>query len=118
MKLNFMTFMVRDIKASVAFYQELAGLKALNQMSLEAGEIVFLANGEGETMLELIEFQGVEKVTVKGMVLSFTAEGELRELREKALALGYSPSDIIERGLKPAHFTVADPDGIMVEFSV
>ena len=118
MKFNFITFMVRDIKESVVFYQELAGLQVVNRMSLEAGEIVFLANEKGETMLELIEFEGVEKVITKGMVLSFSAKGELEELREKALTLGYFPSEIIAEGPKPKHFTVADPDGIVVEFSV
>ena len=118
MKLNFITFMVRDIKKSVAFYQELAGLQVMRTISLEAGEIVFLANKKDETMLEFIEFDGVEKVQAKGMVLSFSAEGTLEELRARALELGYSPSEIIVKGPKPAHFTVTDPDEIIVEFCV
>lgn len=118
MKLNFITFMVRDINKSVAFYQELAGLQIINRISPGAGEIVFLANEKGETMLELIEFANVEKVVAKGMVLSFSAEDELEGLRDKAITLGYFPSEIIEQGPKPKHFTVADPDGIIVEFSL
>lgn len=118
MKLNFITFMVRDIKKSVVFYQELAGLQIVNRMSIESGEIVFLANEKGETMLELIEFEGVEKVVTKGMVLSFSAKCELEELRDKALTLGHFPSEIIAAGPKPKHFTVTDPDGIVVEFSI
>lgn len=116
MKLNFITFMVRNIEKSVAFYQELAGLQIINRISPAAGEIVFLANEKGETMIELIEFEGAEKVTAKGMVMSFSAKGELEELRDKAFDLGYSPSEIIEKGPKPKHFTVADPDGIIIEF--
>ncbi|MGI6160472.1 MAG: VOC family protein [Christensenellales bacterium] len=118
MKLNFITFMVRDIQKSVAFYQELVGLNIINRINLEAGEIVFLANAKGETMIELIEFGRAEKVTTKGMVMSFSAETALEDLREKVIALGYSPSDIIDKGPKPKHFTVLDPDGIVVEFSV
>ncbi len=118
MKFNFITFMVRDIKKSLDFYQNLAGLQIVRRISPEAGEIVFLANKENETMLELIEFSGVEKVKVKGMVLSFSAEGPLEELRAKALELGYMPSEIIAKGPKPAHFTLKDPDEIIVEFSV
>ncbi len=118
MKFNFITFMVRDIKKSVAFYQELAGLQIMRRISPEAGEIVFLANAQGETMLELIEFEGVEKVTARGMVVSFLAQGPIEALREKALSLGYFPSEIIPGGAKPKHFTVADPDGIVVEFCV
>lgn len=118
MRLNFITFMVRDIVKSTAFYQELVGLKTMNRISTDAGEIIFLANEKGETMIELIEFEGVEKVMAKGMVLSFTAEIELDLLRERAISHGYSPSEIIANGPKPKHFTVADPDGIIVEFSV
>lgn len=118
MKLNYITFMVRDIEKSVAFYKELASLQTMNSMSFDAGEIVFLANIQGETMLELIEFEGSDKVETKGMVISFSADIELEELRDKAIALGYSPSEIIDGKPKPKHFTVADPDGITVEFSV
>ena len=116
MKLNYITFMVRDIEKSIAFYQQLAGQQLINRMNPAAGEIAFLANEKGETMLELIEFEGTEKVVTKGMVMSFSAKGELEGLREKAITLGYSPSAIIIREPKPKHFTVADPDGIIVEF--
>ena len=118
MKLNFITFMVRDINKSVVFYQEMADLQIMNRMNPGAGEIVFMANAQGETMLELIEFEGVEKVVTKGMVMSFSVSCELEKLRKKAVALGYDPSEVIERGPKPKHFTVTDPDGIVVEFSV
>ncbi|NLG56865.1 MAG: VOC family protein [Clostridiales bacterium] len=116
MKLNYITFLVRDIKKAVSFYQNLAGLQTMDRLDLEAGEIVFLANAKGETMLELVGFEGAEKVMATGMVISFLAEGDLKALREKALALGYSPSDIITKAPKPKHFTVADPDGLVVEF--
>ncbi|MGI6497433.1 MAG: VOC family protein [Oscillospiraceae bacterium] len=118
MKLNYITFMVRNIEASLAFYKGLVDLHEINRIRLEAGEIVFLANANGETMLELIAFGGVEKVETKGMVMSFLAETMLEKLREKAVALGYSPSEIISKGPKPKHFTVMDPDGVVVEFSV
>ncbi len=117
MKLNFITMMVRDTKKAVAFYQELAGLQVVNHLCIEAGEIIFLANEKGETMLELIQFEHAEKVLAKGLVLSFSAADELEQLREKAVALGYLPSNIIAGGPKPKHFTVADPDGIIVEFA-
>ncbi len=118
MKLNFITFMVRDIKKSSAFYQELAGLQVVRRISPEDGEIVFLANEEGDTMLELVEFEKAEKITTKGMFMSFSADTELEKLREKAIALGYSPSEIFDKGPKPTYFNVPDPDGVIVEFGV
>ena len=118
MKLNYITFMVRNIAASTAFYRELAGLTVVRRISPPAGEIAFLANEAGDTMLELIEFEGVETVQATGMVVSFLAEGELEALREKAVQLGHSPSEIIDAGPKPKHFRILDPDGIVVEFGV
>lgn len=117
MKLNFITFVVRNIEKSVAFYQDLAGLEVLNRLSPRGGEIVFLANRNGETMLELAQFEGLEKVSTKGMFISFSAGENLVELREKAVELGYFPSEIIVGGPKPNHFTISDPDEITVEFS-
>lgn len=118
MKLNFITFMVRNIQNSMAFYQRLAGLQVVNRIGLERGEIVFLANAKGETMLELVALEGAEPVTAKGMFMSFTAGDRLDEIRERAISLGYAPSDIIAIGPKPKHFSVMDPDGVSVEFSV
>lgn len=118
MKLNYMTIMVRDLEKSLAFYQELAGLKLVRRFNPGPGEIAFLANGAGETMLELIQFDHAEKVEVKGMVLSFLAAEDLAVLREKALQLGYAPTEIISAGPKPDHFKVIDPDGIVTEFGL
>lgn len=118
MKLNYLTFMVRDIDKTIKFYQELAGLKVINRLNPGMGEIVFLSNGEEETMLEIIQFEQVEKVNAKGMVMSFKANSELEALREKAVSLGYDVSEIMNRPPKPIHFTVKDPDGIVVEFSI
>jgi len=110
--------MVKNIEKSVAFYKDLVGLQEIRRISLEAGEIVFLANKKSETMIELIEFTGSETVMTKGMVISFLANAELEEIRDKALALGYAPSKILTKGPKPPHFTVADPDGVVVEFGI
>lgn len=117
MRLNFITIMVRNMEKSLIFYQELVGLRVMNHMSMERGQIIFLANGEEETMLELIEFKNVEKARTKGIVMSYLAEEPLEDIRKKALELGYLPSDIVEQGTKPKHFTVEDPDGIAVEFT-
>lgn len=118
MKLNFITLMIRDIEKSTAFYQGLAGLHVVRRFNPGKGEIVFLANAEGETMLELIQFDDAEKVSAKGMIMSFLVRDDLSKLREDAVKLGYHPSEIIRGGAKPEHFTIADPDGIIVEFSV
>lgn len=118
MQLSYITFMIRDIEKTINFYEKLVGLHVVNRFNPGMGEIAFMSNADGETMLEFIQFEGVEKVSTKGMVISFRVEENINDLRQKADELGYSPSDIIEKGPKPKHFTVSDPDGIVVEFSI
>ena len=118
MKVEYSTFMSRDIERTIEFYEKLAGLKVVRRFNPGMGEIAFMANGEGETMLEFIQFDKAEKVSVKGMVMAFHTDMPLDALRAKAIELGYAPSEIIDVPPKPAHFTVADPDGLVVEFSV
>ena len=118
MKLNYITVMVRNMEKSLDFYEKLVGLKVMNKMEMAAGRIAFLSNGEGETMLEILEFADSEKVETRGMVMSYAAGESLEEIRARAEELGYSPSEITDMAPKPKYFTVLDPDGITVEFSV
>ena len=68
-------------------------------------------------MLELIQFDQAEKVTANGMVFSFLANKPLAQLKEQAAAMGFHASPIDSNPPKPAHFTVTDPDGLIVELS-
>ena len=115
MKLNFITIFVQNLERSVSFYQTVAGLQVVRRLQPAVGEIAFLANQEGETMLELIQLHQGESVSVKGMVFSFQAKEALEVYREVIEAAGYTPSPIIAQGPKPPHFTLQDPDGICVE---
>lgn len=118
MKLNYITFMVRDLEKTVSFYQELAGLHIVRRFNPGMGEIAFMADAQEATSLEFIQFDHVPKVETSGMTMSFQVNGNLDDIREKAIAMGYAPSEIIDKAPKPAHFTVNDPDGISVEFSL
>lgn len=120
MKLSFITLMVRDWKKSVQFYTELVGLKVMRSFDPGIGQITFLANAEGETMIEVIQprvpipcYEGT------GMTMSFLCPGQLEALndvREKAIAMGYVPTEIATGGPEPVNFKVKDPDGVNIEF--
>ena len=116
-KFNYMTIFVRDLERSCAFYEQLAGLQVLRRITPPGGQIAFLGNAPGETMLELVAFAQGEKVETRGLTVSFLAGEDLETLRRRAADLGYAPSEIVSHPPKPDHFTVADPDGIAVEFS-
>lgn len=118
MKLNYITFMVRDIEKTISFYQDFAGLKILRRFNPGPGEIVFMADDLGGTSLEFIQFDHSEKVKTAGMTMSFLVASDLEGLRERLEKAGYQPSGIVDHPPKPAHFVVADPDGVPVEFSL
>lgn len=117
MKLNYITIMVRDLEKSLNFYCNLVSLKLIKELNPPQGRIAFLADQQGDTMLELIQFEQAEKVTSTGMVFSFLAKRPLMELKEQSEAMGYLTSNIISGPPKPAHFTVTDPDGLIIEIS-
>ena len=118
MKINYITLMVRDIEKTVSFYEDFCGLKVLRRLSPGMGAIVFMGGEEPGTMLEFIQFEHAEKVSVKGLTMSFQVPSGLKELRGKLFAAGYQPSVIFDQPPKPAHFTVPDPDGVPVEFGL
>ncbi len=118
MKLACITVMVRDLERSEQFYWQFAGLQAVRRLEPAGGRIVFLADGAGDTALELVELPGAEPAAVRGLTLSFRVTSDLEALRERLERAGYVPAPIVDRPPKPRHFTVPDPDGLPVEFSV
>lgn len=110
--------MVRDLEKSVKFYSKLAGMSEVRRFTPNGrGEIVFMASDKAGSMLELIQFDNVPKVEVKGMTLSFYAGTKLEKVREKAILMGYATSEIVDMPPKSKYFTLFDPDGILVEFT-
>ncbi len=118
MKLNFLTFFIKDIDKTIEFYEELAGLKVEKRFTAGIGEIIFMGNGGDDTKLEFIK-PTVSELTYKqgsGMTMCFSCEGDLYDLRVKTVQIGYNPSDIYDKGPEPVNFKVLDPNGILVEF--
>jgi len=116
MKINYVTFMIRDIEKTIKFYTEIVDLKIQRRFNPGPGEIVFLADKEGDTILEFIEFPDAEKYEGKGLTLIFGHGGSLEELRQKTKEMGYEPTEMFTGGPGPDNFKLTDPDGIVVEF--
>ena len=118
MKLNFLTFFIKDIDKTIEFYEELAGLKVERRFNPGIGEIIFMGNGGDDTKLEFIKptVPGLGYKQGSGMTMCFYCDGDLEELRVKTVAIGYNPSDINDKGPEPTNFKVLDPNGILVEF--
>lgn len=117
MKMNFLTFGVRDLERSIEFYKEAAGLHVSLRFPISGGEIAFMAESDFDPMIELICAEGVPKYGGDGMILCFLADRPLEEIRQKVFGLGLKPTEIDSAGPQPVNFKVLDPDGIPVEFA-
>lgn len=118
MKIEFITFMVSDLNKTVAFYQEFAGLGVTRRFNAGPFEIAFMADSPDGTALEFVFSETAPKIQSAGMTIDFLAKSDLESLRERLLNAGYGPTEIVDSPPKPAHFSVEDPNGINVEFTL
>ena len=117
MKLCHITLSVKNLDASLRFYQEIAGLTI--QRRFPAGpelEIAFLADGETEVELICGGAPHDGAALGQGVSLGFVSpslEDTMALLREK----GYETDGVIERpNPRVSYFFALDPDGYRVQF--
>jgi lactoylglutathione lyase len=104
---------VRDIEASLKFYEEIIGLKVARRFFEPGAELAFL--GEGETKLELIQGKGAPH-TGGGVSIGFSVdslEEKMAFVQEKGIAVHSGP---FAPSPRTRFFFVADPDGVLVQF--
>lgn len=111
---------VKDLDASMKFYQDLLGMNLVKEMELEDCKLYFLADEDGQTQIELTHnFETPKDGYLSGSAFGhFAFETEnLEEFGQKMKNLGYDwaePPFIIDNyDLKVAF--IQDPDGNMVE---
>ncbi|NCA98521.1 MAG: VOC family protein [Clostridia bacterium] len=116
MKFLWTTLTVTDMDASLAFYQDIVGLKLQRRYVAGPGmEIAFL--GEGETQVELIKADAKPAVTIgKDISIGFQVESLDRMLdfvREKGIAVAVPP---VQPNPHIRFFYIEDPNGLRVQF--
>ena len=110
-----LTFMVRDVEKSIQFYEGFVGLKIQKKFKHGAGDVVFLADQNGATQIELVYVPSPIKVETKGMTVCFE-NPDLDGIYKKAQENSLNPSDIRNPDPENRYFYVYDPDGISIEF--
>lgn len=113
MKLAHVTIYTAKLEESVSFYENFCGLKVQQEMK-EPSHIVFLANGEGETAIELIE-NADAAYKGNGISMGFHVDDVTayhKFLEEK----GFMPTPIFSPNPHVKFFFVEDPNGLEVQF--
>ena len=114
MQLKHITFRVRDLDKSIAFYEKMAGLGLVRRFAVEGTELAFLADSKGGTEVELVHTPGGQTFSGSGFFLCFSCD-ELDRMHQLAEDEGFAPSPIRDPGDGTRYFYVYDPDGVSVQ---
>ncbi len=113
MKFLWCTIYVKDIEASLRFYQEIVGLPVTRRFSEPGAELAFL--GDGDTKLEIIEGKG-EPHSGGGVSIGFLVnnlEEKMDFVKKRGISVHSGPFTPSPR---TRFFFVSDPDGVLVQF--
>jgi lactoylglutathione lyase len=115
MKYCWCTIMVRDLDASLAFYQNVLGLKIGRRFqSPDGADIVFLSDGDSAEV-ELIRNEKAVKYEGRGLSLGFQTPNladAMAAVKAKGIEIVRGP---IKVGGGTEFFYVRDPDGVEIQ---
>jgi len=108
-----LTLRVKNLEKSVEFYETMTELAITRRFKTGEGEIAFLANKDGETMVELVCMPEGQTFAGTGFFICFLTD-KLDAMHELAQARGLNPSDIRNPDPVSRYFYIYDPDGVSV----
>ncbi len=115
MKLMHVTIRTDKFEEEVNFYKEVAGLQITRDMRPMGRDIVFLANNEHATEIEIIKDEEAKDAGNDNISIGFKSDDLVRkmeELEEK----GIRTSGLIKPSPMVKFFFVTDPAGVKVQF--
>ncbi len=115
MKMQHVTIHTAKLEESVKFYEEIAGLTVQSELRGKGPhDIVFLANVEGETCVELLEDpEGAYRGD--GLSMGFAVEDVIR-FRQELIDRGLIVTPIICPNPQVSFFFTKDPNGVEIQF--
>lgn len=113
MRFLWCTIYVKDIDASLRFYQDIVGLPVTRRFSEPGAELAFLC--DGDTKLEIIQGKG-EPYSVRGVSIGFLVnnlEEKMAFIKEHGIPVHSGP---FAPSPRTRFFFVSDPDGMLIQF--
>lgn len=115
MKMLQVTIRTGKFEEELAFYKDIVGLKIVRDLREKGRGIVFLADGEGDTCIEIIDVPGADDAGNRLLSIGFDS-GDADKMREKLIASGMEVSPIESPVPYVRFFFVKDPAGVTVQF--
>ena len=108
------TVNVKSLKDSVEFYTNVLGLKIVRDLrELTGRPIVFLADGDSSTKLELIENPD-QPYSGAGLSIGFHRD-DVEAAHAEMAAKGLAPSDFVTPSPSTKFFFITDPNGMRIQ---
>ena len=115
MHIDHITIRTEKLEGSIVFYEMTAGLKIVRDLRKIDAQIVFLADADGDTRIELIEAPAGRGFCGSGISIGFHTD-DAAGLREKLLKDGFQASEIVSPNPSVRFFFVPDPNGVQIQF--
>ena len=115
MKMLQVTIRTNKFEEELMFYKEIVGLKIVRDLREKGRGIVFLADTEGDTCIEIIDTPDSDDAGNSFLSVGFDS-GDVEKMREKLIGAGMEVSPI-ESPVPYVRFCfVKDPAGVTVQF--
>lgn len=115
MKMLQVTIRTSKFAEELAFYEEIVGLKIVRDLREKGRGIVFLADTEGDTCIEIIDAPDSDDAGNSFLSVGFDS-GDVEKMREKLIGAGIEVSPMENPVPYVRFFFVKDPAGVNVQF--
>ena len=115
MHIDHITIRTDKLDGSIDFYEKIAGLRIVRDLRKIDAQIVFLADADGDTRIELIEVPEGKGYCGSGISIGFHTN-DAAGYRETLLKDGLQASEIISPNSSVRFFFTADPNGVQIQF--
>ena len=115
MKMLHVTIHTNKFDEELRFYLETVGLRVTRDMRPMGREMIFLANGEGETEIEIIGDPEAKDAGNANLSVGFQTD-DVETKREELIAAGLDATPMISPNPHVRFFFVTDPAGVKVQF--
>ena len=113
-KMLHVTIQTNRFEEEIAFYEKEVGLTLQRDMRPKKA-LVFLANAEGDTCVEVLRNPEAEQSGNPNLSIGFQAD-DVTAKREALIAAGYEVTPMISPMPEVQFFFVKDPAGVNVQF--
>ena len=115
MQLLHITIQTDKFNEEIEFYKNIAGLKITRQIDTPDLHIVFLADAEGDTNIEIIDNPDADNAGNDNLSIGFKTEN-VPAKRQELIAKGLEVTPIFIPNPDTQFFFVKDPAGVSVQF--